>query len=209
MKIIDITQPLHNDIPVWPGDTPFSYSLNWAMEDTGSVNVGQLTMSAHTGTHVDAPFHFKNDGKRILDLPLDRYIGPAVVVSAENDGSIGPEYLSGMDLRGVEKVLFKTGAWKDLHSFPETIPPIRPELAPFLKEKGIHLIGVDLPSVDELDSKEMEAHHALAENDILILEGIVLNDVDPGYYELYAMPLALRDGDGSPVRAVLIDREAK
>jgi arylformamidase len=208
MKIIDISQPLHDGTPVWPGDTPFSFSLNWSMEETGSVNVGQLNMSAHTGTHVDAPFHFDNEGKRILDLPLERYIGPAVVVSVEHAGSIGPEHLSGIDLTAVKKVLFKTDAWKDLQAFPESIPPIEPELAPFLKEKGVHLIGVDIPSVDELDSKEMEAHHALTENDILILEGIVLKDVKPGYYELYAMPLPLKEADGSPVRAVLIDRES-
>ncbi|WP_175986799.1 arylformamidase [Bacillus sp. Marseille-Q1617] len=208
MKIIDISQPLHDGTPVWPGDTPFSFSLNWSMEETGSVNVGQLNMSAHTGTHVDAPFHFKSDGKRILDLPLDHYIGPAVVVSIDGAESIGPEQLSSIDLSSVNKVLFKTEAWKDLQAFPESIPPIRPELAPFLKKNGIHLIGVDLPSVDELDSKEMEAHHALTENDVLILEGIVLKDVAPGYYELYAMPLPLKDADGSPVRAVLIDREA-
>jgi arylformamidase len=208
MKIIDISQPLRDGIPVWPGDTHFSFSLNWSMEETGSVNVGQLNMSAHTGTHVDAPFHFDNEGQRILDLPLERYIGPAVVVSVEHAENIGPEHLSGIDLTAVKKVLFKTDAWKDLQSFPESIPPIKPELAPFLKEKGIHLIGVDLPSVDELDSKEMEAHHALTENDILILEGIVLKNVKPGYYELYAMPLPLKEADGSPVRAVLIDRES-
>ncbi|MCA1056029.1 arylformamidase [Rossellomorea aquimaris] len=208
MKIIDISQPLTNGTPVWPGDTPFSFSLNWSMEESSSVNVGQLNMSTHTGTHVDAPFHFKNDGKRILDLPLERYIGKAVVVSVEQAESIGPEHLEGIDFDSVQKVLFKTNAWKDLQAFPESIPPIQPELAPFLKEKGIHLIGVDLPSVDPLDSKELHAHHALTEHDILILEGIVLNDVEPGYYELFAMPLALKDADGSPVRAVLIDRRA-
>ncbi|NQD66545.1 arylformamidase [Bacillus haikouensis] len=207
MKIIDISQPLHNGTPVWPGDTPFSFSLNWTKEDTGSVNVGQLTMSAHTGTHVDAPFHFDNEGNRILDLPLDRYIGPAVVVSVGHSESIGPEHLTGIDLTSVKKVLFKTDAWKDKESFPESIPSIRAELAHFLKEKGIHLVGVDLPSVDPLDSKELDAHHALHKNDILILEGIVLKDAVPGYYELYAMPLPLKEADGSPVRAVLVERE--
>ena len=206
MKIIDISQPLKNDIPVWPGDTPFSFELNWTKEETGSVNVGQLTLSTHTGTHVDAPFHFDSDGKRILDLPLERFIGPALVVSVENTKEIVPTLLQNVDLNGVKKVLFKTNAWKDTKSFPPSIPCIHQDLPPFLSEKGIDLIGVDLPSVDPLDSKDLNAHHSLQENGIGILEGIVLKDVKPGYYELFALPLPLKEGDGSPVRAILIDR---
>ncbi|MGF3104256.1 arylformamidase [Rossellomorea sp. DUT-2] len=205
MKIIDISRPLHNDTPVWPGDTPFSFSLNWTKEETESVNVGQLTMSSHTGTHVDAPFHFDNEGKRILDLPLERFVGPAIVVSVENAAEISSERLEEVDLSGVKKVLFKTNAWKNPEEFPERIPPIAKDLAPFLKEKGVDLIGVDLPSVDPLDSKELYAHHSLREHDIGILEGIFLDHVEPGRYELVALPLPLKEGDGSPVRAILMD----
>ncbi|MGG4166624.1 arylformamidase [Rossellomorea vietnamensis] len=206
MKMIDISRPLHNETPVWPGDTPFSFSLNWTKEETGSVNVGQLTMSSHTGTHVDAPFHFDSDGNRILDMPPERFMGPAIVVSLEGTPEISPERLRKIDFTDVKKVLFKTNAWSDPNRFPGQIPPITKELAPFLKEKGIDLIGVDLPSVDPLDSKELEAHHSLRKHDIGILEGIDLTHVTPGIYELIALPLPLKEGDGSPVRAVLIDR---
>ncbi len=206
MKIIDISRPLHHETPVWPGDTPFSFSLNWTKEDTGSVNVGQVTMSSHTGTHVDAPFHFDSDGSRILDLPLERFMGQAIVVSVENTSEINAEQLKDIDFSGAKKLLFKTNAWKDSNQFPEQIPPIAKELAPFLKEKGIELIGIDLPSVDPLDSKELGSHHSLQENGIGILEGLDLTDVKPGRYELVALPLPLQEGDGSPVRAVLIDR---
>jgi arylformamidase len=206
LKIIDISRPLHNDTPVWPGDTPFSFSLNWTKEETGSVNVGQLTMSSHTGTHVDAPFHFDQDGKRILDLPLERFMGPAIVVSVENAAEINSELMDKVDFSGVKKVLFKTNAWKNPERFPGRIPHIAKGLAPFLKEKGIDLIGVDLPSVDPLDSKELTAHHSLRQHDIGILEGIVLDHVEPGRYELVALPLPLKEGDGSPVRAILMDR---
>ncbi|MGG3915194.1 arylformamidase [Rossellomorea vietnamensis] len=206
MKMIDISRPLHNETPVWPGDTPFSFSLNWTQEETGSVNVGQLTMSSHTGTHVDAPFHFDSDGNRILDMSPERFMGPAIVVSLEGAPEISPERLMEIDLTDVKKVLFKTNAWSDPTRFPGHIPPISKELAPFLKEKGIDLIGVDLPSVDPLDSKELEAHHSLRDHDIGILEGIDLTHVTPGIYELVALPLPLKEGDGSPVRAVLIDR---
>jgi arylformamidase len=170
------------------------------------VNVGQLTMSSHTGTHVDAPFHFDQDGKRILDLPLERFMGPAIVVSVENAAEINSELMDKVDFSGVKKVLFKTNAWKNPERFPERIPHIAKGLAPFLKEKGIDLIGVDLPSVDPLDSKELTAHHSLRQHDIGILEGIVLDHVEPGRYELVALPLPLKEGDGSPVRAILMDR---
>ncbi len=169
------------------------------------MNVGQLTMSSHTGTHVDAPFHFDNEGKRILDLPLERFMGPAIVVSVEDAAEISSERLEEVDLSGVKKVLFKTNAWKNPEQFPERIPHIAKGLAPFLKEKGIDLIGVDLPSVDPLDSKELTAHHSLRHHDIGILEGIVLDHVEPGRYELVALPLPLKEGDGSPVRAILMD----
>ncbi|WP_201714844.1 arylformamidase [Rossellomorea arthrocnemi] len=206
MKIIDISRPLHNDTPVWPGDTPFAFSLNWTKEETGSVNVGQLKMSSHTGTHVDAPFHFDIDGNRILDMTLERFMGPAIVVSVEDSTEISPELLMEIDFANVKKVLFKTNAWKDPNRFPEHIPPISKALAPFLKEEGIDLIGVDLPSVDPLDSKELEAHHSLCDHDIGILEGIDLTHVNPGLYDLAALPLPLKEGDGSPVRAILIER---
>jgi arylformamidase len=206
MKMIDISRPLHNDTPVWPGDTPFSFSLNWTKEETGSVNVGQLTMSSHTGTHVDAPFHFDSDGNRILDMSLERFMGPAIVVTVEDTPEISPELFRKIDFSNVKKVLFKTNAWTDPNRFPEHIPPITKELAPFLKEKGIDLVGVDLPSVDPLDSKELEAHHSLRDHGIGILEGIDLSQVNPGLYELAALPLPLKEGDGSPVRAILIEQ---
>ncbi|MCA1064197.1 arylformamidase [Rossellomorea aquimaris] len=206
MKIIDISRPLHNNTPVWPGDTPFGYSLKWTKADTGSVNVGQLTMSSHTGTHVDAPFHFDSAGQRIIDLSLEKFMGPALVVSMEGAAEISPEQLEEVDFTGIQKILFKTNAWKNPDRFPDSIPPITKDLSPYLKEKGIDLIGVDLPSVDPLDSKELASHHSLQEHGIGILEGIVLNGVKPGRYELIALPLPLKEGDGSPVRAILIDR---
>ncbi|MGG0287255.1 arylformamidase [Peribacillus butanolivorans] len=200
---IDISQRLDENIAVWPGDTPFSYKVNWSKEESGSVNVGQINMSIHTGTHIDAPFHFDNDGKRVIELNLDLYIGSARVIHLPNKTSIGVHELSNIDLEGVTRLLIRTDAWKDRRLFPQTIPHIQPELAAYLSELGVRLIGLDLPSVDPLDSKELSAHHELAEHGIHILEGLVLDDVLPGDYELAALPLPLVEADGSPVRAVL------
>lgn len=203
MKIYDISRRLENGMPVWPGDTPFHYEVSWSKLDSGSVNVGSLTMSAHTGTHVDAPFHFDDNGKKIMELDLDLYIGIVRVIDMIGKESIGSDDLSGIDLEGCKRVLFRTLAWENPREFPEKIPYLRADLGAFLAAKGIRLIGVDLPSVDPLDSKDLTAHHSLNDSGIHILESVLLDDVPPGDYELIALPLPLVEADGSPVRAVL------
>ncbi|MGM7724542.1 arylformamidase [Metabacillus sp. Hm71] len=202
-KWIDISQPLDEKVPVWPGDTPFSNKLITNIEESGSVNVGQINMSTHTGTHIDAPFHFDNEGKKVIDLDVNIYIGKAKVIHLPNISCIGVKELSSLDLNGVVRLLIRTDAWKDRQKFPQTIPYIQPELSKYLSEVGIRLLGLDLPSADPLDSKELSAHHQLAAHGIHILEGLVLANVLPGDYEMAALPLPLVEGDGSPVRAVL------
>ncbi|MCS1351638.1 arylformamidase [Mechercharimyces sp. CAU 1602] len=203
MKWIDISQPLQEGMPVWPGDTPFSYDLTWTKEESGSVNVGQINLSTHTGTHVDAPFHFDEEGAKILDLDLSLYVGEVLVLHLPERTSIGVQELLTYDLTGVERLFIRTDAWKDYSSFPESITYMEPEIAPYLADKGVRLLGLDVPSVDPLDSKELRAHHALHAAGIHILEGAVLDQIDAGKYELIALPLPLKEADGSPVRAVL------
>lgn len=203
MEWIDISRPLFAGVPTWPGDTPFCYEVSWTKAESGSVNVGRLTMSVHTGTHVDAPFHVDDEGRRAADLPVELYVGPARVIDVSRKASIGADDLADHDLSGVTRLLLKTGSWTDPDRFPADICCLRPDLPPFLAAKGIRLIGVDVPSVDPLDSKELPAHHGLYAHDIHILEGVVLDRVTPGDYELIALPLPLREADGSPVRAVL------
>ncbi|MGE5704929.1 MAG: arylformamidase [Clostridia bacterium] len=202
-RLIDISQRLDHQIPVWPGDTPFSFSLAWNKEESGSVNVGKISMSTHTGTHIDAPFHFDNEGKRVIQLDPELYVGPARVIHLPEPSLIDIDDLRDVDLKGVTRLLIRTGGWKDRQAFPKSIPFVEPELASYLAGYGVRLIGLDLPSVDPLDSKELHAHHALSQHGIHILEGIVLDDVLPGDYELIALPLPLVEADGSPVRAVL------
>jgi arylformamidase len=203
MKLIDISRKLGKNVPTWPGDTPFSFQIEWSKADSGSVNVGKVEMSTHTGTHVDAPFHFDDEGKRIYDLDLNLYVGRALVVDMRNKESVGASDFQGVDLQEVERVILRTDSWEDPSQFPERITYLRPDLGSFLGEKGVRLIGVDVPSVDPLDSKELPAHHSLHENGIHILEAVDLQHVEPGLYELMALPLPLVEADGSPVRAVL------
>ncbi|MDH5162626.1 arylformamidase [Heyndrickxia oleronia] len=203
MTIIDISQPLTNSIAVWPGDTPFSYEVAVTKEESGSVNIGKVTMSTHTGTHIDSPFHFDNKGKKIKDLDLSIYVGPALVIDVSNYHCIGAEELQSYNLNNFTRILLKTHTTNRADIFPTSIPYLHPNIGPFLQKRGIQLIGVDVPSVDPLDSKELEAHHALFENGVHILENIVLEDVEPGGYELIAVPLSIQEADGSPVRAIL------
>ncbi len=202
-KWIDISQPLTNEIGVWPGDTPFTFKLSFTKEQTGSVNIGQFTTSVHTGTHVDAPYHFDENGEKIHELDVNIYIGTARVVDVTGCDMVGREELECYDLDGVKRLLLKTSDGRDLSRFPEKFTVFRENIGPFLKEKGIRLLGTDGPSVDAIDSKTMDAHHSLNDNGVYILENIVLTHVAPGDYELIALPLAIEGADGSPVRAVL------
>ncbi|MGG1661623.1 arylformamidase [Brevibacillus sp. NRS-1366] len=203
MTLYDISRPLKQGVPTWPGDTPFQYEVSWPKSESGSVNVGRLSMSIHTGTHVDAPFHFDDEGRKMMALDLDLYVGTARMIDVSDRDSIGADDLADIDLTGIKRLLLRTSSWRDQEQFPDAICYLRPDLAPFLAEKGVRLIGVDVPSVDPLDSKELPAHHGLHKHDIHILEGLMLDHVEPGDYELIALPLALVESDGSPVRAVL------
>ncbi|GEL77946.1 arylformamidase [Tenuibacillus multivorans] len=200
--IIDISRLLNSHTPTWPGDTPFSYELTWSQEETGSVNVGQFTTSCHTATHVDAPFHFKSDGMTIEKLPLEVFVGNALVIDVSTKGQITTDDFKGLNLSNIRRVLLKTETWTG-NEFPTQIPVIDPELGSFFLKNGIELLGVDLPSVDPLDSKTLDTHHALLKNGVHILEGLRLSDVDPGIYRLTALPLNIEGADGSPVRAIL------
>ncbi|MBN6888238.1 arylformamidase [Cytobacillus horneckiae] len=200
---IDISQPLSNNIGHWPGDTPFQYETAFTKKETGSVNIGKIVTSLHTGTHVDAPFHFDDDGERIIDLDINIFIGRARIIDVSAFKEINVATLSQFDLSGVTRLLLKTAVPNQPHTFPEQIIHLDAQIAPYLQASGVKLIGVDVPSIDPLNSKEMPAHHAFHHHRIHILENIMIDTVEPGDYDLIALPLPLIEGDGSPVRAVL------
>lgn len=200
---IDVSQRLDNNIAVWPGDTPFSYEVDVSKEESGSVNIGKLTLSTHTGTHIDAPFHFDNEGKKVIDLDINLYIGSAVIVHLPNRQLIQKEELEKLKLDNVTRLLIRTDAWQNRTVYPEEIPTLESEAIDYLASIGVLLIGFDLPSVDHMESKTLPNHHRLASSGIHILEGLILDDIPSGLYQLIALPLPLVEGDGSPVRALL------
>jgi arylformamidase len=201
--IYDITIPISGSLAVWPGDTLYRFELGMAIQRGDSVNVGVVTMSLHTGTHVDAPFHFDDAAPGVDALSLEAYIGPAVVVEVLGQDVIGLDSFEGIDFARASRVLVKTRAWTNHRLFPESIPTLTKEAARFLAEKGIQLFGIDLPSVDAIDSKTLPIHHALNAANVRILESVDLREVPPGVYELIALPLPFAEADGSPVRAIL------
>ncbi|MCI0396447.1 MAG: cyclase family protein [Chloroflexi bacterium] len=202
--MIDISRTLFAKMAVWPGDSPFSLVQTLFLGQSSPVNVTTLTMSAHTGSHIDAPHHF-TQGQAVEQLDLRIYWGLAQVVTVDKEGGpLVPADFAAYDLSVAERLLVRSPASDlDPSVFPEDFVYPSPELADFLGNLGIILYGTDAPSMDKSDSKALPGHHALYRNNIAILEGLDLSQAADGIYELVALPLKIAGGDGSPVRAVL------
>jgi arylformamidase len=210
MKFFDITRALAADLAPWPGDTSFDYRLVGRIAEGSSVNLGRIITSVHSGTHADAFFHFEEAGLTIDRFEPGRYLGSAVVVDlSEKFAGFSRTPLGEITTEDLEasarapRLLIKTGAWPDSTKFPEAIPVLAAGVAEWMRGRGVKLLGLDLPSVDALDSKELRNHHALAAADIAIVEGLDLGAVEAGVYLLAALPLKIIGGDGAPLRAIL------
>lgn len=200
--IYDITRPVTATLPVWPGDTPFSVTPVLRKAEGASVNLTTLKTTAHLGTHADAYYHYADDGVFIGAMPLDAYIGPARVVTvARSDGPLLPEDVG--DVAGAQRLLIHSAVSDLGEVWPEQFPYLSVALIDWLAQSGIRLIGLDSPSVDAFDSKDLPCHHALRRRGMVNLESLYLRDVPDGDYELIALPLRLDGACGSPVRAIL------
>lgn len=202
-RLYDISQTLRPGLPVWPGDTEFAFERTWLMEDGSPVNVGRMSMSTHSGTHGDAPLHYSQSAADIASVPLEPYLGECLVVDARHAmGAVRVDDLPA-DLGGATRVLLRTFDAFPHDAWDSNFTAIAPETIRWLAGQGVMLIGTDAPSVDPQDSKTMDAHKAVLAADMRILEGLVLDDVPPGRYELIALPLKVGGGDAGLCRAVL------
>lgn len=202
--IRDISQTLRPGLPVWPGDTEFAFERTWQMEGGSPVNVGRMTMSTHSGTHGDAPLHYAADAMDAASMELDPYIGACLVIDARAvTGAIDVADLPHLD--SVDRVLFRTYETFPHDGWREDFTPIAAETIHWLALQGVKLVGTDAPSVDPQTSKTMDAHKAVLKHDMRILEGLVLDDVPEGRYELIALPLKIAGGDAGLCRAILRD----
>lgn len=201
----DISRTISPGLAVWPGDSAFRFEHALRIADGASVNLTTLTLSAHTGSHADAPYHVADGGLHPADLPLEKYMGPADVVSiGRRSGGITPADFDGRDLTGMQRLLIHTWV-SDLPdgTWPEDFPFPTVELVDWLAARGAVLLGLDSPSVDRFDSQDLPCHHRLQRHGIVNLETLCLAGVPDGRYELIALPLKIAGVCGSPVRAVL------
>lgn len=201
--LIDISPLLDPSIAVWPGDVPFARTVSLDMSSGANLTLSDVRTTLHVGAHTDAPNHYSSAGGDIASRSLHFYIGPCTVVQV--DGARGrrmrPADVPSADL--APRVLFRTGSFPDVRNWNDDFASFSPELIEWLHERGVITVGIDTPSVDPFDSKILEAHQILAQHDMANLEGLVLEHVTPGNYELIALPLRILHADASPVRAVL------
>lgn len=205
MKLIDITVPIDAHLPVYPGNTPFTLEPIKRIAQGGSSNVSTLHMSAHTGTHVDAPVHFIENAAGADALPLELLCGRTRVIEIRSRRGIGPEDLSGFDLSEDIRVLLKTPnsqLWGSADFHPE-YTGVTEAGARHLVDRGVKVLGIDYLSVEEFKKPGAPAHHVLLGSGTIVIEGLNLRDVEPGRYEMFCLPLRVVGADGAPARVVL------
>src|SRR5437016_32359 len=202
--LIDISPVLDESIAVWPGDTPFVRTMNLDIHAGASYTLSDIRTTLHVGAHTDAPNHYVAGGADIASVDLEVFVGRCNVVHVDvnRGGRIMPRHIDGKRI-DAPRVLFRTNTFPDPRNWNDDFAGLSPELIEKLHARGVVLAGIDTPSVDPFESKALEAHNALARCGMANLEGIVLSEVGEGDYELIALPLRIKGGDASPVRAVL------
>jgi arylformamidase len=204
MRIWDISAPIEPGVPTWPGDTPYNEARTWHRLGTCPVNVSRLTLSTHTATHADAPLHYSSQGAPIGQVPLEPYLGRCRVIEVFDAGRLVELRHFADQLADVpSRVLFRTYGRSPVDAWDGDFTAVSPDCIAFLAGRGVRLVGIDTPSLDPADSKSMDSHLAIEKHQMAILEGLVLDEVTPGDYELIALPLKLVNLDASPVRAIL------
>jgi arylformamidase len=198
--LLDVSRPLSPRTPAWPRDAPLRSVLTSRL-GAHAANVSCITLSAHLGTHVDAPWHVLADGATVDRLPLDAFLGPARVVDARGWPRVDARALD--RARGAERVLFRTRDADEPGNSFRGFAPLDAALCAELARRGVRLVGTDAPSVDAPDAAGLPAHRALALAGIPVVEGLDLAGAEPGDYEFLGLPLRLEGLDASPVRAAL------
>jgi len=210
MPIYDVTVPLSNDLPTYPGDPGIEISDWLSLSKGDAANVSLLHLGAHTGTHVDAPAHFIEGAAKVESLALDTLIGEAEVIEVPEDHPvIDEEFVIAKCAPGTTRVLFKTRSsafWNESKpEFHRDFTYLDLKAATKLVQQGTKLIGIDYLSIEEFGQGKHETHLELLSHGVIILEGLNLSGVPAGKYELICLPLRLRSerGDGAPARVVL------
>lgn len=201
----DITLPISKRLITWPTDPTVSIRKTHLISQGNSCNLSELKLGSHSGTHIDAPYHFEEKGVKVDQIPLDSLIGKATVFDIKNKEKIDLEDLKLIKLKNCKRIIFKTinsTYWK-LPEFKKDFVYITKEAAQYLADSDVKLIGIDYLSVEKFQNKYADTHHILLRKGVIIIEGLDLSNVNAGNYELIALPLKIEGGDGSPARVVL------
>lgn len=207
-NIYDISVRLGDESIDYPGDTPYFRELIWTIKDSGICDLSKLVMSAHSGTHIDMPAHFIESGGTLDSYPVQDFILPAQVVNIEDKEAIRPVELKNLNIEPGDALLFKTYNSVSGHcktgSFSERFVYLSPEAAELCVDKEVSLVGIDYITIERYGDEAFPSHRKILGNNILVLEGINLNAVPSGRYTLLCLPLKIKGGEASPVRAVLL-----
>jgi len=211
MKLFDISLPISNDLPVWPGDPSVSLIMTNSIVKGDQCNITRIQIGAHTGTHIDAPYHFLNDGATVDTIPIETFIGTCLVVDLDSEVLIEEKDLRKYNLAGHSRILIKTrnsAMWSNniRKSFITNYVALGIDAARYLVEINTILVGIDYLSIESFQSEGSPVHKLLLRNNITVLEGLNLSGVKAGKYELICLPLNLEGCEGSPARVLL--REA-
>ncbi len=214
MKIYDITVPFSTNLPIYPGDPAVQINQVSSLESGDICTVSHLSFSSHTGTHVDPPSHFVAGAMTLDQLPLEVLIGKVRVVDTGEIPAIDRAIIEQANLNGVERVLFKTRnsrTWKEKNysKFDENFVYLETDAAELLVETGIKLVGIDYLSIEKFNFVEPTTHWVLLKNNVVIVEGLDLSEVEEGEYELICLPMKIIDGDGGPARVILRELSGK
>jgi arylformamidase len=203
-SIFDITPLINSRLAVFPGDTPFQQEFLLRTEKGHNITLSKITSTVHLGAHTDAPNHYGLDKTGIEARSLDYYLGPAQVIEVKKPRG---QRIQVEDLKGRQilapRLLFKTLSFPDPYQWNSDFNSLSGPLVDFLAAQGVRLVGLDTPSIDLAEDKVLESHLRVHHHDMAILEGIVLQQVPEGLYELIALPLKIEGADATPVRAIL------
>ncbi|MCB1050794.1 MAG: cyclase family protein [Acidobacteria bacterium] len=203
-RLFDISPPITNRLGVFPGDVSYQLKTSMSFDQGDHLMLSSIETTLHLGAHADGPNHYDPKGLGIGERSLIPYLGPCQVVQ------VLPRPFGRIGLADIEavietpRILFKTGSFPDPNRWNSDFMALAPDLIHYLADQGVQLVGIDTPSIDVEDSKELPSHQAVRQRDLSILEGLVLSDVDPGIYQLVALPLRLMGADAAPVRAILL-----
>jgi len=205
MRIFDVTLPIYHGMPVYEGDPEVSIERWLSIPHGAPANVSLLAMGSHTGTHVDAPAHFREGATGVDRLPLDVLMGPARVYHVPSAAHIDADTLRQLDLTSHSRILFKTRSSSKQREGRRLLdsPGITGDAARLLVSSGVGLVGIDSLSVEPFGSTSFPTHETLLDAGVIILEGLDLSAVPPGEYDLLCLPLKIHQGDGAPARVVL------